>query len=804
MQTGMAFARTMDYNIDKDEFWQLSCPTGSDGAGASSTAEEQQRFPSDFFDQFVVMEEGTGTDFTRRPSGENFFVPLQGDQQKTGKGGISPPTSSATEDLTSTLSNTDSVALSYTTSNLSSADGPSQLASLAAAAAHKKQPRPAAQGQTAGRDGRRDITHHVVLGQLNPETLEQRRRLLSGRRPQNPQPASGSISDSELLQLEGLSVNSPRKMAPHVGPASSTSPSMQAFGARTTGKIAGLADDMGMSPTAKNQQNHKTGTRRFETIYTTIRRAVGGHSRGRVQQQQHPNTAPIPQTAIPSHMESAQKATRRLASESQTAPTGWNGLPISPPLSDMVHTRSNDAATFGNEYLNDPFFDPSVSFHHTGGGLAPAAQISSGKRVIYNGAIPHTPSRTPNMKGADMAPGGEDMSQFFTTGEPWGLDASFATTSDLSGNSLAFDGTTGMDTWGFDPSSDSGSNNMDLVATSLPEHSSRNHHNLTIQVPPSYIQDNNQHQHQHQHQHRHSAPGPDDMATNGLMIQMPQPQTPSTAPLLSSNMLPMSDGPGYPFPDQQHPQSMHTFRGGGPYTDHGCQQNNNNNNNNNNNDNNNNKNNNNSRRPKPKAPSTGARYQHMGAATISPRKTRPPSVSSSSPSPTPGARRSRSATRGPGAPSLHRVSTSDLKGTAVMPPTTDAQTHAIRKRRSASSWLGGQRRTTSSVSASAVAAAAAAAAAADMMSSGGGGGGNGLEGGSGSGGGGSQIGFVNYTPSDHNVLMTGVAPSGSSKTKARREKEAMERQRKLSEAVRKAVTAAGVDVGRLKEEGIVI
>lgn len=67
-----------------------------------------------------------------------------------------------------------------------------------------------------------------------------------------------------------------------------------------------------------------------------------------------------------------------------------------------------------------------------------------------------------------------------------------------------------------------------------------------------------------------------------------------------------------------------------------------------------------------------------------------------------------------------------------------------------------------------------------------------------------QIGFVNYTPNDHNVLMTGVAPSGSSKTKARREKEAIEKQRRLSEAVRKAVTAAGVDVGRLKEEGIVI
>ncbi|KAK1754825.1 hypothetical protein QBC47DRAFT_461855 [Echria macrotheca] len=63
-------------------------------------------------------------------------------------------------------------------------------------------------------------------------------------------------------------------------------------------------------------------------------------------------------------------------------------------------------------------------------------------------------------------------------------------------------------------------------------------------------------------------------------------------------------------------------------------------------------------------------------------------------------------------------------------------------------------------------------------------------------------GFVNYTPEDHRVLMTGVAPSGSSKTKARREREAAEQKRKLGEAVRKAVEAAGGDVRKLEDEGI--
>jgi hypothetical protein len=48
-----------------------------------------------------------------------------------------------------------------------------------------------------------------------------------------------------------------------------------------------------------------------------------------------------------------------------------------------------------------------------------------------------------------------------------------------------------------------------------------------------------------------------------------------------------------------------------------------------------------------------------------------------------------------------------------------------------------------------------------------------------------------------------VAPSGSSKTKAKREKEAMERRRKLSEAAIRAVRAAGGDVESLVEECLI-
>ncbi|KAK0102410.1 hypothetical protein ONS95_006030 [Cadophora gregata] len=64
--------------------------------------------------------------------------------------------------------------------------------------------------------------------------------------------------------------------------------------------------------------------------------------------------------------------------------------------------------------------------------------------------------------------------------------------------------------------------------------------------------------------------------------------------------------------------------------------------------------------------------------------------------------------------------------------------------------------------------------------------------------------FVNYTPSDSRKILTGVAPSGSSKTKARREKEALDKRRKLSQAALRAVRAAGGDVDSLVEQGLFV
>lgn len=64
-------------------------------------------------------------------------------------------------------------------------------------------------------------------------------------------------------------------------------------------------------------------------------------------------------------------------------------------------------------------------------------------------------------------------------------------------------------------------------------------------------------------------------------------------------------------------------------------------------------------------------------------------------------------------------------------------------------------------------------------------------------------GFVNYTPQDHNKILSGVAPSGSSKTKARREKEALDKRRRLSQAAYAAVLAAGGSMEQLTKAGLV-
>lgn len=201
------------------------------------------------------------------------------------------------------------------------------------------------------------------------------------------------------------------------------------------------------------------------------------------------------------------------------------------------------------------------------------------------------------------------------------------------------------------------------------------------------------------------------------------------------------------------------------------------------------------RRPKPRAPSSGAR--HTSLSLTSPRK-QPPALNppqhqprgrstSSSPGKTAA---TRSARRVTSASDLGHPSTPSSKVLDRDLPITAAGgvlNSSVRKRRSRSKSMSRHAARTPSHG---------------SLSSANGGGNESSSSPTKRGSG--QIGFVNYTPDDCKVLMTGVAPSGSSKTKARREREAAERQRRMSEAVMKAVAAAGGDVGLLREEGIVL
>ncbi|KAK4168898.1 hypothetical protein QBC43DRAFT_296235 [Cladorrhinum sp. PSN259] len=212
-----------------------------------------------------------------------------------------------------------------------------------------------------------------------------------------------------------------------------------------------------------------------------------------------------------------------------------------------------------------------------------------------------------------------------------------------------------------------------------------------------------------------------------------------------------------------------------------------------------------SRRPKPRAPSSGARHHHHHSNSLSPRKTRSShnlreggasaaSSSSSSSSPTKSHHNHR------------RVSSSSsLNGSS-------GGGNVIRKRQSWSTsnarseyqnQHGAARRVSSSSSSSALQQQQQQQQhGAGLYRSSGGKNrtgscsslilGAGMDSGDASG-------FVNYTPQDRTLLMTGVAPSGSSKTKARREKEAQERDREYKERLQRAVEAAGGDLKKLEE-----
>ena len=62
--------------------------------------------------------------------------------------------------------------------------------------------------------------------------------------------------------------------------------------------------------------------------------------------------------------------------------------------------------------------------------------------------------------------------------------------------------------------------------------------------------------------------------------------------------------------------------------------------------------------------------------------------------------------------------------------------------------------------------------------------------------------FINYTTNDSHKILSSVAPSGTSKTKARREQEALEKKKELTLIAEQVVMDAGGDVEQLRASGL--
>lgn len=529
----------------------------------------------------------------------------------------------------------------------------------------------------------------------------------------DPVLSGGSISDSELLRLEGIS---PKPAKPNAtAPASTGSPS---------------------------PRKH---SRVLDSIYATWCRATHRSKPPKPQDHAKESSAGMAMTDAFKKEENGSfdfpinfdlNGFADIKLEETPCPVDFNGLPLSPPLTGRIPPdQQSSNISFVTGHLDDPFSD-SV--------LAPPATIHRGTKNHDPGL--DSPILTPALNDDIFFPNGislmdtnadlfrpppQQPKQRSTSSAEWPMEGILTNETSHS-------------TWASSsPPSTGPAYIHDMPSPGwwdTPQHPNSHHHN-----------GHSQHGSRNSGVRRNAS-----INLSGLMIHMPQPRAPQAA-VLSSNMgdsLPMQSpsssyysGPPPPMGHHRHPSSSHH---------HGQHRS--------------------ERRPRPRAPSSGARHFSYAGPLTSPRK-----VSSSaacytlreeSASPTPAPR--------------HRSSSSSSSSLAV------------RKRRS---WSrrhnqqpgggGGEPRTPTTTRSSSCRSVGY------EPGSGGGGGDGGGAGGS------LSIEFCNYTPSDKKVLMNGVAPSGSSKTKARREREAQENKRKMSEAYMQAIRAAGGDVEKLRQSGFI-
>ncbi|KAK8114963.1 hypothetical protein PG999_007032 [Apiospora kogelbergensis] len=511
-----------------------------------------------------------------------------------------------------------------------------------------------------------------------------------------PMIGGDSISDSELLRLEGINLRSSPARALATAPSSPS-----------------LLPASSLSP---RKRDHL-----FDSIYATYRKVA----RRPKPQLMHPENDMFDvngdEVDIFRELQGPRNS-EALQLEATFEPIDSNGLPLSPPLTGKIPPpsyQSKSKSGFVSGPLEDPFTDDLMisptTIHQVDGQHTPLhTPVISDDFFCLD-----TPLNVDHLQTSSRLP-----KQRSTSSAEWPTEASISDNSQLwsAGSYIPDSGDLQSTEWW-----ESTPTTGNVAPNQTPsQNKARNDsinlvmHNQQAELPYEYSD------------------------LSGLMIHMPQPRQPQAAVLTAH------------IPDQiSTPHRSHQHQYYHRNTDHGHHH----------------------RRPVPRAPSSGTRHrQHLpahGGYMTSPRKPYTLHHSHSRPilshreqstSPTPTGSRHRSSSmsvrkqrswsrREPRTPNPHQHHSFSASSGGCSTPTSMTATTPT------------------------------------TISFGGGGGG---------------VDFVNFTPSDKNVLMTGVAPSGSSKTKARREKEAVERRRKLSEAAVKAVQAAGGNLDRLLAEGFTL
>ncbi|KAI2775640.1 hypothetical protein F4815DRAFT_394959 [Daldinia loculata] len=586
--------------------------------------------------------------------------------------------------------------------------------------------------ETSGSSISIDFSSIPSLEQSKSVPLELAAPLIS-----DPILSNGSISDSELLRLEGisrLSIESPKRNA-------------------TAPQGSPLANQGSLSP--------RKHSRVLNSFCSALRRAT--HWSKSHKPQEPPMEVSTAIMGDP--LKTEDSVCYDLPVDFDLSGLGdvkleetsiSNNLPLSPPLTGRIPAdhNSDDIMNFVSGHFDDPFCDdvlaPPAIIDSAGKGHdidlnTPMTTPALDDDIFYqqtldligsNGTSLHQQKPQPKLRSTSSAEwpmegilNNDSQNGIWPTSSSPGAGPAYASDS---GGGISSPG------WWDTPQQVNGHRHHGGRSHSHSHsHSSGSiHNNVSLNIS----------------MHNQQAELPYEYSTgadmSGLMIHMPQPRTPQAA-VLSSNM---NDPLIMPSPSSAYyhppPHSGSRRNSSGPSQYHHGHHSEH-------------------RRPRPRAPSSGARHygssNPYGGPMTSPRK-----VSSSaacytlreeSMSPTP----------------LPRQRTSSSSSSSSL---------ALRKQRSWSRQhrKGGEPRTPSS---GRVRSSSCRSAGYDPSGGGGGGGGS------------LSIEFCNYTPSDKKVLMNGVAPSGSSKTKARREREAQEKNEKYVEAIR----AAGVDVEKLRQNG---